>query len=108
MNVAVGGTADYFADGVAGKPWSNHVTNAINQFYDAKGAWYSTWDGEKSALQVDYVKIWQDDGKLQYSSQDDVQVLKNKIADLEAKLTKVGENTEARSQIELQLKKLKN
>lgn len=108
MNVAVGGTADYFADGVAGKPWSNHVTNAINQFYDAKGAWYSTWDGEKSALQVDYVKIWQDDGKLQYSSQDDVQVLKNKIADLEAKLAKVGENTEARSQIELQLKKLKN
>ena len=61
--MAVGGTADYWTEGVAGKPWSNTATNSVNQFYDAKGAWYPTWAGEDSALQIDYVKIWQDTTK---------------------------------------------
>lgn len=58
INLAVGGTADYFKDGVAGKPWSNMSPNAINQFYDAKGQWYPTWNGEESALKIDSVRVW--------------------------------------------------
>ena len=63
FNVAVGGTADYWTEGVAGKPWSNTATNSVNQFYDNKGQWYPTWAGEDSALQIDYVKVWQDPSK---------------------------------------------
>jgi beta-glucanase (GH16 family) len=58
INLAVGGTANYFPDGVAGKPWSNMSPNAVNQFYDAKGQWYPTWNGEESALKIDSVKVW--------------------------------------------------
>ena len=86
MNVAVGGTANYWTEGVAGKPWSNTATNSVNQFYDAKGAWYSTWNGEAAALQVDSVKVWQDDGKGSYSSEAEVAVLKKKVQELEGLL----------------------
>lgn len=58
INLAVGGTSDYFPDGVAGKPWSNNSQNSVNQFYDAKGQWYPTWNGENAALKIDYVKVW--------------------------------------------------
>lgn len=86
MNVAVGGTNDgYWPEGVAGKPWGNHANNAMNQFYDAKGQWYSTWQGESSAMQVDWIKVWQDDGKIEFSSVDDIKVLKKKIEILEKK-----------------------
>jgi len=57
LNVAVGGVGGYWPDGVGNKPWSNNSPNSVNQFYDAKGQWYSTWS-EKSAMVVDSVKIW--------------------------------------------------
>ena len=57
MNLACGGTGGYFPDGF-GKPWSSSDPHAVNQFYDAKAQWYSTWDGENSALQIDSVKVW--------------------------------------------------
>lgn len=43
MNVAVGGATPYWTEGVAGKPWSNTSPHSVNEFYNAKGAWYSTW-----------------------------------------------------------------
>lgn len=58
LNLAVGGIADYFKDGVAGKPWSNQSPHAVNEFYDAKGQWYPTWQGEDAAFQIDSVKVW--------------------------------------------------
>jgi hypothetical protein len=39
MNLAVGGTAGYFADGVGGKPWTNTDAHAVNNFYNAKAQW---------------------------------------------------------------------
>lgn len=57
MNVAVGGTSGYFPDGMAGKPWSDQSQHAATEFYQAKGAWWPTWKGEDSALQVDFVRV---------------------------------------------------
>lgn len=50
MNVACGGTNGYFPDGVGGKPWTDADPHSVNAFYNAKDTWYSTWDGENSAL----------------------------------------------------------
>jgi len=62
MNVAVGGTGGFFADGYPGKPWSNTSPNAVNQFYDAKGQWLPSWEMENpshpAAMKVDYVKFY--------------------------------------------------
>ena len=88
MNVAVGGTADYWTEGVGGKPWSNTATNSGNQFYDAKGAWYSTWNGEQAALQVDWVRVYQDttkSPKSSYTYVEEIASLKKRIETLEAK-----------------------
>lgn len=63
MNLAVGGTNSYFPDGMAGKPWSNQDPHSVNAFYNAKGQWYSTWNGEDAALKIDSVKIWSLDDK---------------------------------------------
>eukprot|EP00698_Gefionella_okellyi_P013256 TRINITY_DN3618_c0_g1_i2.p2 TRINITY_DN3618_c0_g1~~TRINITY_DN3618_c0_g1_i2.p2 ORF type:complete len:175 (+),score=26.36 TRINITY_DN3618_c0_g1_i2:589-1113(+) len=59
LNLAVGGVAGYFPDGVDGKPWTNADPHAVNAFYSAINSWYPTWKGEDAALQVDYVRVWQ-------------------------------------------------
>lgn len=59
MNVAVGG--NFFPDNVRNphqKPWTRGAPSAMTDFYKAKSDWYSTWNGEDAALQVDYVKVW--------------------------------------------------
>jgi hypothetical protein len=61
LNVAVGGTI-FFTDGVANKPWNNWSKRAAEEFYDNMGQWYPTWKKGDSALQVDWVKIWDIDG----------------------------------------------
>jgi hypothetical protein len=55
INLAVGGTAGYFADGVAGKPWSDMSSSSANQFYDAKAQWWPTWT---KPFVIDSVKVW--------------------------------------------------
>ena len=57
INLACGGTNGYFPDGY-GKPWNNGDPHAVNSFYNNKAQWYSTWDGENSALQIDSVRVW--------------------------------------------------
>ncbi len=57
LNLAVGGTAGYFRDGVAAKPWSDTSQRASSEFYDNKGQWWSTW-GDHSNFQIDSVKVW--------------------------------------------------
>eukprot|EP00301_Raphidiophrys_heterophryoidea_P025703 c8685_g1_i1.p1 GENE.c8685_g1_i1~~c8685_g1_i1.p1 ORF type:complete len:492 (+),score=111.31 c8685_g1_i1:69-1478(+) len=59
FNVAVGGTNTYFPDGVGGKPWSNQSPTAALDFWNAHGAWFPTWQGEKAAMQVDWVRVYQ-------------------------------------------------
>jgi len=64
LNLAVGGTNGYFPDDAQNspnpKPWTNDAENVFPTFWNAKEQWYSTWDqeGEDSALQIDYVKVW--------------------------------------------------
>ena len=58
LNVAVGGTADYWPDGISpNKPWNNKSPHAVNEFYNAKDKWYPTWKGEDAAMVIDYIKI---------------------------------------------------
>jgi len=59
LNVACGGTNTYFPDGVGGKPWNNKSPSAANDFWAAKDKWYPTWKGDDAAMQVDYVRVYQ-------------------------------------------------
>lgn len=64
MNVAVGGTAGFFPDGVGNKPWSDKSEHAVNEFYAAKDDWYPTWGPESGldrALAVDYIRVYKHD-----------------------------------------------
>jgi len=56
--LATGGTNGYFPDNVTpAKPWRNDGGNAFTDFWNARNAWYPTWNGEDAAMQVDYVRV---------------------------------------------------
>ncbi|XP_065350575.1 beta-1,3-glucan-binding protein-like [Cloeon dipterum] len=60
LNVAVGGT-NYFPDGIAnpgGKPWSNTSPTAFRDFWEGRGQWEPTWQGDTTDMLVDYVRVW--------------------------------------------------
>jgi len=58
MNLATGGTNGYFPDNVTpAKPWRNAEGLAFADFWNARGAWYPTWNGDDSNLQVDYIRV---------------------------------------------------
>jgi len=59
MNVAVGGTASYFPDGMGGKPWNNQDPHAVNAFWNARNTWLPTWQGDHVAMQIDWVRVYQ-------------------------------------------------
>jgi len=59
LNLACGGTNGFFPDDVTPpKPWSNTAGNAFKDFWNARGAWHPTWNGDDSALQIDYVRVY--------------------------------------------------
>jgi len=61
INNAVGGTNGFFPDTTTGpypKPWMNTSPNAFLDFWNARNNWLPTWNGEDSALQIDYVRVW--------------------------------------------------
>ena len=65
LNVAVGGTSGFIPDdvinrgGASPKPWKNSDSDLFTKFWDARGHWYETWDGENAAMQVDWIKVYQ-------------------------------------------------
>lgn len=61
FNVAVGGVAGYFPDGMGNKPWTDTSSNAAGMFNSAIDAVMTTWDvqGEGSAMGIRSVKLWQ-------------------------------------------------
>ncbi|KAK3086106.1 hypothetical protein FSP39_013654 [Pinctada imbricata] len=63
MNVAVGGTNGFFPDGVQNggysKPWSNNDPKAPEKFWAARHLWHPTWEGDKAAMKVRAVRIYQ-------------------------------------------------
>ncbi|KAK9467991.1 concanavalin A-like lectin/glucanase domain-containing protein [Lipomyces arxii] len=61
LNVAVGGTNGWFADGQGdNKPWINNDRNtAMRSFWDARDTWTKTWGDEYSrGMVVDSVKMY--------------------------------------------------
>ncbi|XP_046361296.2 beta-1,3-glucan-binding protein-like [Haliotis rufescens] len=63
LNVAVGGTNNYFLDSwhntPHAKPWKNNSPTAMMDFWKSKQQWQSTWHGEDVAMKVKSVKMIQ-------------------------------------------------
>ncbi|KAK5169410.1 uncharacterized protein LTR77_005385 [Saxophila tyrrhenica] len=59
INVAVGGTNNWFMDGVAGKPWVNDSPTAKLDFWKARDQWYPTWT---QPMEIRSVKMMQQSG----------------------------------------------
>lgn len=70
MNLAVGGTGGYFADGwCQKKPWWNHAADPQADFLTAFERWWPTWGGDvehpergasrSAALAVEWVRYWE-------------------------------------------------
>lgn len=61
LNVAVGGTGGYFAEGMCDKPWSDKSSTAALDFWNKKDEWYPSWNyplTNDSAMKVDWVKVY--------------------------------------------------
>ncbi|KAF7712667.1 Glucan endo-1,3-beta-D-glucosidase [Penicillium ucsense] len=60
LNVAVGGTNNYFPDNLGGKPWVDASSSAMKEFYLAQNAWLPSWGTpEERGMIVKSVKMWQ-------------------------------------------------
>jgi len=65
MNIAVGGTNGFFPDsavnqgGAAPKPWENDQSQPMEAFWADQATWYSTWQTELAAMEVDYIRVYQ-------------------------------------------------
>nr|AAZ08505.1 gram negative bacteria binding protein 2 [Mastotermes darwiniensis] len=61
LNLAVGGVNNFFPDDAenpGGKPWLNTSPQASTDFWNGRNQWLQTWNGDDTALQVDYIKVW--------------------------------------------------
>ncbi|KAJ3034943.1 hypothetical protein HDV00_004521 [Rhizophlyctis rosea] len=61
LNVAVGGTNEYFPDGIGSKPWTNKSPRgqAMKDFWDQRGRWLKSWPSDEGrALAIESVKMW--------------------------------------------------
>lgn len=60
LNVAVGSTNGYFADGYGSKPWVDASPSAEEAFWSAASAWEPTWgEGDTRGMSIKSVKMWQ-------------------------------------------------
>ncbi|KAI8823561.1 uncharacterized protein EV422DRAFT_521447 [Fimicolochytrium jonesii] len=57
LNVAVGGTNDFFAER-PNKPWKAGSSTAAADFWKNRAQWLPTWKGDNVAMKVDSVKAW--------------------------------------------------
>ncbi|XP_043233950.1 beta-1,3-glucan-binding protein-like [Amphibalanus amphitrite] len=61
FNVAVGGTGGFIPDGCTNgngaKPWSNTSPHAPKEFWEGRDQWLPTWNGDDTAMQIDYVRV---------------------------------------------------
>lgn len=62
LNVAVGGGffGDHLHNSPYPRPYDLSSGRGMRQFWEKKDLWHKTWDGEKAALQVDYVRVYKD------------------------------------------------
>ncbi|CAI7618790.1 unnamed protein product [Penicillium pancosmium] len=60
LNVAVGGTNNYFPDQMDGKPWVDASKSAMKEFYLAQSSWLPSWGTpEERGMIVKSVKMWE-------------------------------------------------
>jgi beta-glucanase (GH16 family) len=60
LNVAVGGTNGWFADGKSGKPWVDGSEHAKSDFWNARDQWYPTWTAPGAGqMEISKVEMWQ-------------------------------------------------
>jgi beta-glucanase (GH16 family) len=60
INVAIGGTNGWFADGKSGKPWLDGSSTAKRDFWDARDTWFPTWTAPGAGrMEVSKVEMWQ-------------------------------------------------
>lgn len=60
LGVSAGGYRDFPDDSVSAgrrKPWKNYELKALLNFWQARGNWFSTWNGDDVALKVQRVKV---------------------------------------------------
>lgn len=61
INLAVGGS--FFSDDLKNephpRPYNLSSGRAMRQFWEKKDWWKDSWQGERAALQVDYVRVYQ-------------------------------------------------
>ncbi|KAE8748671.1 Gram-negative binding protein [Frankliniella occidentalis] len=61
LNVAVGGT--FFPGGMVNspfpRPWNWTSGHPLREFWEHRGWWLPTWKAEHTAMQVDYVRVYQ-------------------------------------------------
>ncbi|PSN31228.1 hypothetical protein C0J52_27120 [Blattella germanica] len=55
LNVAVGGK--FFPDGLGNRPWSWNGRSK-RDFWEHRGDWQPTWNGEDAALKIDYIRVY--------------------------------------------------
>ncbi|CAM9483297.1 unnamed protein product [Chrysoparadoxa australica] len=67
LDVACGGLSGYFRNG-DDKPWNSTDSDSLFKFWEARKQWQPSWNGKDSALQVRSVKVWQQVGKLNFTS----------------------------------------
>lgn len=61
LNVAVGGTNGWFADGKSSKPWVDASPTARKDFWDARDQWFPTWK-DNGQMTIKSVKMYQQQG----------------------------------------------
>jgi len=63
INLAVGGTNGWFADGASNKPWTDGSARARKDFWDSRNQWYPTWEANNGgAFSIKSVKMLQQQG----------------------------------------------
>jgi len=60
FNVALGGTSGFFPDNLdfgTHKPWRDGSTTAAQDFWQAHSQWEGSWQGDRTALEIDYIEM---------------------------------------------------
>ncbi|GLV46386.1 Gram-negative bacteria binding protein 1 [Carabus blaptoides fortunei] len=61
LGIGVGGLHDFPDNSRSrgmSKPWKNLAIKRNRQFFNQKAQWGPTWEGDNSALKIEYVRVW--------------------------------------------------
>ena len=58
LNVAVGGTSQYFPNERCDKSWSIGQFDAVNAFWNNREQWQPSWEGDAAAMKIDHIRVY--------------------------------------------------